>query len=132
MWLSGKEFACQCRKLGFDSWIGRFPQRRECQHTPGVLPGKSHGQRSLVGQGPCGCKKSRTQLSDQATTRRSLTYIIMYMCSKSLQSCPTLCDPVDCSPPAPLSTGFPRQESQSGLPFPSPRDNVYHPIINVN
>ena len=32
------------------------------------------------------------------------------------------CDPMDCSPPAPLSMGFPRQEYGSGLPFPSPGD----------
>ena len=40
--------------------------------------------------------------------------------AKSLQSCPTLCDPIDGSPPAPLSLGFSRQEHWSGLPFPSP------------
>ena len=40
--------------------------------------------------------------------------------TKSLQSCPTLCDPIDGSPPAPLSLGFSRQEHWSGLPFPSP------------
>ena len=40
-------------------------------------------------------------------------------CAKSLQSCPTLCDPMDCSQP-PLSMGFSRQEYQSGLPFHSP------------
>ena len=34
-----------------------------------------------------------------------------------IQSCPTLCDPMDCSLPAPLSMGFPRQEYWSGLPF---------------
>ena len=33
------------------------------------------------------------------------------------QSCPTLCDLMDCS--LPLSTGFSRQEYWSGLPFPS-------------
>ena len=32
----------------------------------------------------------------------------------------TLCDPVDYSPPCSSSMGFPRQESWSGLPFPSP------------
>ena len=31
----------------------------------------------------------------------------------------TLCNPKDCSQ-APLSVGFPRQESWSGLPFPPP------------
>ena len=40
--------------------------------------------------------------------------------AKSLQSCPTLCDPIDGSPLAPLSLGFSRQEYWSGLPFPSP------------
>ena len=36
------------------------------------------------------------------------------------QSCPTLCDPMDCSPPAPLSMGFSRQKYWSGLPCHSP------------
>ena len=31
-------------------------------------------------------------------------------------------DPMDNSPQAPLSMGFPRQEYWSGLPVPSPRD----------
>ena len=35
------------------------------------------------------------------------------------QSCPTLCDPMDCSPKALLSMGFPRQVYWGGLPFPS-------------
>ena len=34
------------------------------------------------------------------------------------QSCPTLCDPMDCSPPAPLFMEFSRQEYWSRLPFP--------------
>ena len=40
--------------------------------------------------------------------------------AKSLQSCPTLCYPVDGSPPGSPSLGFSRQEHRSGLPFPSP------------
>ena len=38
----------------------------------------------------------------------------------SLQSCPTLCDPIDGSPLGSPSLGFSRQEHWSGLPFPSP------------
>ena len=38
------------------------------------------------------------------------------------QSCPTLCDAMDCSPPGSLSVGFSRQEYWSGLPFPPPGD----------
>ena len=41
------------------------------------------------------------------------------------QSCPTLCDPVDCSLPGTSSMGFSRQEYWSGLPLPSPGDLSY-------
>jgi len=40
--------------------------------------------------------------------------------AKSLQSCPTLCDPTDVSPLGSPSLGFSRQEHWRGLPFPSP------------
>ena len=42
--------------------------------------------------------------------------------AKSLQSCPTLCDPTDGSHQAPPSLGFSSQEHWCGLPFPSPMD----------
>ena len=42
--------------------------------------------------------------------------------SEVIQSCPTLCDPMDYSYQAPPSVGFSRQECWSGLPFPSPGD----------
>ena len=42
------------------------------------------------------------------------------VCAKSLQSCPTLCDLMDSSPPG--SIGFSRQEYCSGLPWPLPGD----------
>ena len=40
--------------------------------------------------------------------------------AKSLQSCPTLCEPIDGSHQALPSLGFSRQERWSGLPLPSP------------
>ena len=39
--------------------------------------------------------------------------------AKSLQSCPTLCDPIDSSPAGSPVLGFSRQEHWSGVPFPS-------------
>ena len=42
----------------FHPWVGKIPRRREWQPAPVFLPGKSHGQRSLVGYSPWGCKKS--------------------------------------------------------------------------
>ena len=38
------------------------------------------------------------------------------------QSCPTLCDPMDCSLPGSSVMGFSRQEYWIVLPFPSPGD----------
>ena len=53
-----KESACQCRRRGFDSSVRKIPWRRK--PSPVFLPGKSHGQRSLVGYSPWGCKESDT------------------------------------------------------------------------
>ena len=42
------------------------------------------------------------------------------VCAKLHQLCPTLCDPMDFSPQAPLSLGFFKQDYWSELPCPSP------------
>ena len=58
---SGKEPACQCRRYKrckLNPWVGKIPWRRAWQPTPVFLPGESHGQRSLVGYSPQGCKES--------------------------------------------------------------------------
>ena len=54
---------------------------------------------------------------------RKIVTITLYAAAsaaKLLQLCPTLCDPVDGSPPGSPSLGFSRQEHWSGLPFPFP------------
>ena len=48
-WLSNKEFTCQCRRHGFNPWIGKISWRRKWQFTPVFLPGKSHGLRAWQG-----------------------------------------------------------------------------------
>ena len=69
-WLSGKESACNAGNAGDEGLIpgsGRF-WRRAWQPTPVFLPGKSHGQRSLVGYGPWSSKESETiQETDHRT-----------------------------------------------------------------
>ena len=47
---------CHCRRPEFNAWVRKIPWRREWQPTPVLLPGKSHGQRSLVGYSPWGCR----------------------------------------------------------------------------
>ena len=52
---SGKESTCQCRRLkrcGFELWVGKIPWTRKWQPIPVLLPGKFHGQSSLVGYSP--------------------------------------------------------------------------------
>ena len=55
---------------------------------------------------------------------RILQYLQINQCNaaaaKSLQSCPTLCDPVVAAHQAPPSLGFSRQEHWSRLPFSYP------------
>ena len=60
---SGKEPTSQSRRnkrRGFDPWVRKIPWRRKWQPTPVLLPGKSHGQRSLAGYSPKGGKESDT------------------------------------------------------------------------
>ena len=79
---------------------GRLP-------TPIFLPGEFHGQRSQVGYSPRGHEESEILLGH----KKEWNNIIYnktdatrdcHAAAKSLQSCPTPCDPIDSSPP-----GFP-------------------------
>ena len=68
-WHSGRESACQCRRLR-TCWI-RFldqedPWSRKWQPIPIFLPGEFLGQKSLVGYSPWGISKSSTQSSNWA------------------------------------------------------------------
>ena len=62
LWLSGKEFACQYRRHGFDPWVRKISWRRKWQLAPVFLLGKSHGQRSLMGYSPRSLKSVRHNL----------------------------------------------------------------------
>ena len=56
----GSESTCNAgnRRFGFHPWVWKIPWRRIWQPTPVFLPGKFHGQRSLEGYSPWGCKES--------------------------------------------------------------------------
>ena len=55
----------------------RFPWRRKWQPTRVFLPGKTHGQRSLVGYSPWSCKKSdMTEHND--SNNNSVTHYCFY------------------------------------------------------
>ena len=54
------EYCLHCGIPGFDLWVGKIPWRRKWQSIPVFLPGKSHGQRSLVGYSLWGRKELDT------------------------------------------------------------------------
>ena len=52
--------------------------------------------------------------------------------SEVAQSCPTLCDPIDCSLPGSSAHGFSRQEYWSGVPLPNhmgPHKRYQWPVL---
>ena len=55
----GKASACNVGDPG-SIRVETIPWRRKWQPTPVFLPGKCHGQRSLLGYSPSGCKESDT------------------------------------------------------------------------
>ena len=119
----------QCRLPAFDHWVRKIPWRRKWQPTPVFSPGKSHGQKSLLGYslwGPKELDKTEwltlslfsylvieqvTFISPSAFLGLGLEVWLLAMVSwfnisfivvvQSL-SCVWLCDLMDCSTP-----GFP-------------------------
>ena len=58
-WRSGKEF-CQRERLRLNPWVGKIPWSRKWQLAPVFLPGKFHGQMSLLGCSLWSWKESAT------------------------------------------------------------------------
>ena len=71
-WFSSKKTACQHgrhRRCGLDPRVGKIAWRKKWQPTPIFLPGKSHGQRSLAGYSPWGCKVGHRLATKQQQQR---------------------------------------------------------------
>ena len=86
-WHMGKESACQCRRherCGFDPWVGMIPWSGKWQPTPVFLPGESHGQGSLVGYSPQGCKKSG--MTEYTHTLYTILWRQRTICNPGLQN----------------------------------------------
>ena len=78
---------------------------RQWHPTPVLLPGKSHGRRSLVGPKPWGHKE--LDMTERLTFSAAA--------AKLLQSCPTLCDPRDGSPPVSAIPGILQARTPEGV-----------------
>ena len=66
------------KRPGFNPWVWNIPWRKAWQPTPVFLLQESHGQRSLAGYSPWGCKETDTT---EATT---------YHAHSQLHSCSSL------------------------------------------
>ena len=76
-----EETACQGRRPGFDSWVGKIPGGSEWPRSPVSLRGKSQKQRSLAGYySPWGRKESDTtvRLTVSLTTVESAMYVMFF------------------------------------------------------
>ena len=89
----------------------------------GLLPSSLAWMEALVGapETSSWIKLLWTCASHHPSLENLVPLQITHLCAaKSLQSCLTLCDPIDGSPPGSPVPGILQQEYWSGLPFPSP------------
>ena len=86
----GERICLQCGIPRFDPWAVKIPWRTKRLLALVFWPGEFHG-----------VAKSWTQLSNFHFHFRCIprSRILDYAAAKSFQSCPTLCDPMDCSLP---------------------------------
>ena len=122
-WLGGKDCTCQWRRHEFDLWCGMIPQATEqpspCTtsaesvlqspwgatteaHTPRSLCSPTTGATAM--RSPCATTREGPPLTTAREKpvhpwRPSTAKNKQRSIAKSLQSCPTLRDPTDCSPP---------------------------------
>ena len=120
---SGKEPTCQykrCKRCQFSPWVGKIPWRRAWPFTLVFLPGESRGQRSLAilvsllltglwwGKRESASSPFWFQLvwgldaygkhTINLSQRVRGLVSTAAAAAKLIQTCPTLCDPIDGSP----------------------------------
>ena len=123
--------------------MGNLPELPSHYVQTGTIAGQSsltlsvnipHPQGTMVTlpRIPSGHLKMSFQMTHTHSSSSSLNYANGFTCAKSLQLCPTLCDPADCSLPGSSVQGIlqaitlewiaipsPRRSSQSGGPTPT-------------
>ena len=74
----------------WETWVQSFgqedPLEKEIESTPVFLPGKSHGQRGLVGYSPWGSKELDTteQLNNNNYIKKVLPFLCLLRCKVRL------------------------------------------------
>ena len=62
---------CNAGNPGLTPLVGKIPWRRKWQPTPGLLPGKFHGWRNLIGYSPWGHTRGQTRLKQLSMHARN-------------------------------------------------------------
>ena len=70
-WLSGKQSTCQCRRPGFNHWVGKIPWRRMITHSS-ILAWEIPWTEETSWLQSMGSQKSQTQLSCYTSTKNSV------------------------------------------------------------
>ena len=83
-WLRQSRICLQCRRPGFDPWVGKISGRRKWLPIRVFLPGEFHGQRTLVGYSPQDCKES--DMAEQLSLTHMYIFHIMEFQIRSDQS----------------------------------------------
>ena len=60
-----------------DPWAGKITWRKKWQPTPVVLPGESHGQRTLVGYSSWGLKRVTQDLATTEQQQNCLKKLLL-------------------------------------------------------
>ena len=114
-------FLFQCRKVKSESEIAQSCLTLSDPKDYSLTGSSIHGifQARVLEWGATACYKAPSLTSEFKT--KETPYFVTFCCVVT-KSCPTLCNPMDCSLPGPFVHDFLRQEYWSGLPFPSPGD----------
>ena len=83
-WLRQSRICLQCRRPGFDPWVGKISRRMKWLPIWVFLPGEFHGQRTLVGYSPQDCKES--DMAEQLSLTHMYIFHIMEFQIRSDQS----------------------------------------------
>ena len=115
-----------CKELDMIVRSEPWNQAQPCMQQPQGQGGER--RRICQGRGVLWARDwfSQRELKLMAAEQESPGYLVWVT-----QSCPTLHNSMDWSPPGPLSLGISRQEYWSGVPFPSPGDlhtHGWHPV----
>ena len=93
----GSDCKCppQCRRHGFEPLVRKIPWKSKWQNTPVFLPGKSNGQRLLVGYNPWCHKES--DMTEWVTHIHMLNLLHHFFCFIfwifGCEACGNICSP---------------------------------------